>query len=47
MNATVKPEQCKTIRLCVYICMCVHVCVHVCVCVVELTLVVRYFLCMG
>ena len=30
MNATVKPEQCNTIRLCVYMCMCV--CVHVCVC---------------
>ena len=36
MNATVIPEQCKTIRLCVYMCMCVCVCVHVCVCVVEL-----------
>ena len=34
MNATVKPEQCKTVRLCVYMYMCV--CVHVCVCVVEL-----------
>ena len=38
MNATVKPEQCKTIRLCVYMCMCVCVCVcvYVCVCIVEL-----------
>ena len=41
MNATVKPEQCKTIRPCVYMCMCVCVmcmcaCVCMCVCVVEL-----------
>ena len=38
MNATVKPEQCKTIRLCVYMCVCACTCVCVCVCihVVEL-----------